>query len=100
MQRRTFPLFILLVCLLVACGGGPATPTSEQYFLDAKKNLATLDYEAALKNLDRLAKSAEGQPLAQQGTILRIALLAAMAEATSKMAEAYGDGARQPEPGL
>jgi hypothetical protein len=96
MQRRTLPLFVLSVCLLAACGES-ATPTADQYFLDAKKNLAALDYEAALKNLDRLAKSAEGQPLAQQATVLRIALLASMAEATSKMAAAYGDGAGQPD---
>lgn len=97
MQRRTLPMLVLLVCILVACGGGPTTPTAEQYFSDAKKNLATLDYEAALKNLDRLVKSAEGQPLAQQGTVLRTALLTSMAEASSKMAEAYGSGAGQPD---
>lgn len=96
-QRRTLPILFLLVCFLIACGGGPATPTAEQYFLDAKKNLTALDYDAALKNLDRLVKSAEGQPLAQQGNVLRIALLASMAEATTRMAEAYSTGAGQPD---
>lgn len=95
MQPRLFPPFGLALCLvLAACTSAP--PTGEQYFSDAKNNVATLDFESALKNLDRLIKSAGDQPIAQQGTVLRTALLTAMADGSKQMAEAYGAGAKQP----
>jgi hypothetical protein len=95
MQPRLFPPSLLALCLaLAACTSAP--PTSEQYFADAKSNVATLDFESALKNLDRLIKAAGNQPISQQGIVLRTALLAGMADAAKQMAEAYAAGAKQP----
>lgn len=96
MRRRLFSLLMMGVFLIGSgCSSGPATSGSEQYFTDAKSSLAKMDYDAALKNLDRLIKTTEGQPLGKQGAVLRTALLAAMADGTKQMAEAYGGGAGQ-----
>ena len=97
MTRRFWPFLILSIVLAwTGCSSGPSTSPTDQAVADIKANLASMDYEAALKNLDRLIKNAEGQPIAQQAIILRTALLTAMAEASKKMAEAYREGASQP----
>ena len=97
MQSRLFPSLVVSLCLVtLGCSGTPTTPSPEQYFADAKNNLASLDYGSALKNLDRLIKAAGDQPLGQQGTVLRTALLVAMAEASKQMAEAYVVGVKEP----
>ncbi len=97
-MRSRFTVFpVIGTCLLVwACTSAPPTPSTEQYFNDAKNNLNTMDYEVALKNLDRLIKSAGEQPFGQEGTVIRTVLLTAMAEGTRQMAEAYATGAKQP----
>jgi len=94
MRRRFSPLFLLGVFLLVSSCGPPPAPPAQQFFADAKNNLKAMDYDAALKNLDRLIAAAEGQPLGQQGVILRTALYTAVAEGTKRMAEAYDEGWR------
>lgn len=96
-MRFQLSAFLLLgMCVLLACTSAPPTPSAEQYFADAKSNLRTMDYGAALKNLDRLIKSAGEQPLGQQGITLRVLLQTAMAEAYKQMADAYALGAKQP----
>lgn len=94
MRRRLSLLFFLGVFLLISSCGPPPAPPAQQFFTDAKNNLRAMDYDAALKNLDKLIAAAEGQPLGQQGLIIRTALYAAVAEGTKKMAEAYGEGWR------
>ena len=82
MTRRFWPFLILgIVLVWSGCSSGPSTSPTEQSVADIKANLASMDYEAALKNLDRLIKNAEGQPIAQQAIILRTALLTAKAPA-------------------
>lgn len=100
-MRRLISLTLALgVFVLLGCSSGPGSaPGPELYYSDAKKNLVTLDYEAALKNLDRLVKSGEGQPLARQGAIVRTALLTAMAEGSKQMGDAYRDGSTEPAAG-
>jgi len=96
---RLFPFGFLVMgtfWLLSGCAGAPPTPTAQQYFNDVKNNLNSSDYDAALKNLDRLIKSAGEQPLGLQGTVLRAVLLTAMAEGSKQMAEAYAVGVKQP----
>ena len=94
MTRRFWPFFILGVALVWAgCSSQPTTPSTDQFVADVKANLSSMDYEAALKNLERLIKNAEGQPIAQQALILRTALLTSMAGATKTMAEAYREAA-------
>lgn len=95
-MRLLFTLLLLgLLSFASGCAGEPTPPAAEQFFADAKKNLAAMDHEAALKNLDRAIKAAEAPPLTQQCTIIRTALLTAMAEGTKQMGDAYRDGARQ-----
>src|SRR5574337_959150 len=97
MRSRLCCLFSLAFCLLlVGCTSAPPAPTPAQYFNDAKTNLRAMDYDAALKNLDRLIKSAGDQPLGQQGILLRAVLLTAMAEGNKQMADAFGIGVKQP----
>jgi len=97
MRTHRFPAFGIGVCLLLAgCGGEPPTPPTERYFADAKKNLDALDYDAALKNLDRLVKAAGDQPIGQQGFVVRTALLVALADGTKQMGDAYSTGMKQP----
>lgn len=87
---------LLLVCLLVpACSGEPSKPAALP-FTAAKENLTTLDYEAALKNLEKTIKAAADEPDGKQASIIRIALLTAMAQGSREMAEAYGTGVKQP----
>lgn len=96
MRSYLLSTFTLSLCLLPGCTGAPPTPTAELYFSDAKKNLTSLDYDAALKNLDRLVKAAGEQPLGQQGAVLRTALLVGLADGTKQMGDAYGSGIKQP----
>lgn len=87
---------LLFVCLLVlACSGESSKPAALPYAA-AKENLTTLDYDAALKNLEKTIKAAPDEPDGKEAAILRIALLTAMAESSRGMAEAYGIGVTQP----
>jgi tetratricopeptide (TPR) repeat protein len=81
--------------LLVACTSAPPPPAPEQYFGDARANLATMDFEAALRNLSRAIQVAGEQPVGQQAAVLRAALLTAMADASKQFAEACTAGAKQ-----
>jgi hypothetical protein len=83
------------VFLLFSSCGPPPAPPAQQFFTDAKNNLQAMDYDAALKNLDRLIEAAGEEPLGKQGVILRTALYTAMADATKSMAEAYDEGWRK-----
>jgi len=94
-MRRRFSLLVLLgAFLLISSCGPPPAPPAQQFFTDAKNNLQAMDYDAALKNLDRLIEAAGEQPMGQQGVILRTALLAAMADGSKMMAEAFAEGWR------
>ncbi|MBI1750202.1 MAG: hypothetical protein HY234_01765 [Acidobacteria bacterium] len=87
---------VLLVCLFVlACSGEPSKPAALP-FTAAKENLATLDYEAALKNLDKTIKAAPDEPDGKEAVVIRIALLTSMAQGSREMAQAYGVGVKQP----
>lgn len=94
MLSRIFVSSVGGFCLFLA-GCAPPTPTTQQYFNDAKKNLASMDYDAALTNLDRLTKAAGNEPLGQQAAVLRTALLLALANGTREMADAYGTGMKE-----
>ncbi len=97
MQARLLYFLGVATCLLLlGCGGAPPTPSAQQYFSDAKTNLATSDFAAALKNLDRSIKSAGEQPVGRQAGVLRVVLLTALAEGSKQMAEAYGAGVKEP----
>lgn len=96
MPARLLPCLGLIVCLLLlACSGAPTTPSAERYFSDAKNNLATSDFDTALKNLDRSIKTAGDQPVGQ-ASVLRVVLLTALTEGSKHMAEVYGTGLKEP----
>ncbi len=99
MPGRTLHSLGITVCclLLLACTGAPPTPSAQQYFIDAKNNLAAADFDTALKNLDRSIKTAGEQPVGQQASVLRAVLLTALAGGSKEMAEAYGTGVKEPE---
>lgn len=96
-MRRTLFLVPILAwgASCTACTSTPPPPTAEQYLADGNTNLAAQDYETALKNLDHMIQSAGDKPLAQQGRVLRIAILTAMADAKKEMAEAYELGRKE-----
>ncbi|HXY01644.1 MAG TPA: hypothetical protein VEI54_12045 [Candidatus Limnocylindrales bacterium] len=91
-------LFVLLVLsvLLVACSSTPPTSISERQLGDAKNNLKSSDFKAALDNLSNAIKSAKNDSLRQQALVLRVALVTALADANEQLAEAYYTGAKQP----
>lgn len=89
-------LGVAIYLLLLACGGASPTPSAQQYFSDAKTNLAASDFDAALKNLDRSIKSAGEQPVGRQAGVLRIVLLTGLTEGSKQMAEAYAAGLKEP----
>ena len=96
MPHRFLPPLLLATCLLsLECSCSPATTPSEQYFADVKSNLAALDYNTALKNLDRLIQAAGDQPLGEEGKVLRAALLTALADGSKHMAETYEAGLKE-----
>lgn len=90
-----FFLFALSV-FLVACSSAPRVSPSAQHFTDAKNNLQSSDFKAALENLDATIKSTTDDSVRQQASLLRVALLTAFADADQQMAEAYHVGAKQP----
>ncbi|HTZ47282.1 MAG TPA: hypothetical protein VMH20_06805 [Verrucomicrobiae bacterium] len=85
-----------LCILLFACSSAPPTPPSARHFADAKNNLAASDYKAALENLDATIKATTDETVRQQASLLRVALLTALADADQQIAEAYHVGAKQP----
>jgi len=97
MLRRPW-LFLVcsFVLLLFACSSGPPTPPSARRFADAKNNLQASDFKAALENLDATIKTTADDNLRQQASLIRVALLTALADADQQMAEAYHVGAKQP----
>lgn len=97
MQHRLLPSLVIgISVLLAACSSGPPASPGEKELADAKNSLKSSDFNAALSNLDSAIKSAGDQPPGQQAAVLRVALLAALADGGNQMAEAYGLGAKEP----
>ena len=98
MTQRPPRMFVLLVlCVfLAACSSTPPTTLGERQFGDAKNNLKSSDFKAALDNLNSAIKSTNDEALRQQAFVLRVALVTALANANEQMAEAYYNGAKQP----
>lgn len=97
MRFALFPILALGLCaVLCGCTAAPPAPTPEQHLADVKNNLSRMEYDIALKNLDRLVKAAGDQPLGQQGRVLNVAVLTALAEGHKRMAEAFEEGRKQP----
>lgn len=92
---RMFVLLVLSV-LLAACSSTPPTTLGERQFGDAKNNLKSSDFKAALENLNNSIKSTNSDAARQQALLLRVALVTALADANEQMAEAYYVGSKQP----
>ncbi len=92
--RLFVPLALSL--LLFACSNAPRVSTTEQQFIDAKNNLNSSDFKAALDNLNGTIKFTSNEAQRQQALLLRVALVTALADADEQMAEAYHLGAKQP----
>jgi hypothetical protein len=97
MPHRQWPfLFIAISVLLLACSSAPPTSESDKALADARNNLKLSDFDGASNNLDKAIKSAHDESSRQPALVLRIALVTALANANSQMAEAYYTGAKQP----
>jgi hypothetical protein len=97
MPHRQWPfLFIAISVLLLACSSAPPTSESDKALADARSNLKVSDFDGASNNLDKAIKSAHDESSRQPALVLRIALVTALANANSQMAEAYYTGAKQP----
>lgn len=97
MPHRQWPfLFIAISVLLLACSSAPPTSESDKALADARSNLKLSDFDGASNNLDKAIKSAHDESSRQPALVLRIALVTALANANSQMAEAYYTGAKQP----
>jgi hypothetical protein len=99
MRSRFLFVLVVILCLTLSACSSPPPPTGDNYFADAKNNLEAMDYDSALRNLERAISAAGEQPQGQQATLVRIALLTAMADGANKMADAYETGRRQPVAG-
>jgi len=95
LQRFLQCLTLVFPVFLFACGT-PQTALDVRHFADAKNNFIASDFKAALDNLDGTIKTTNNPALRQQATVLRIALVTALADANQQMAEAYHVGAKQP----
>lgn len=82
--------------LLFACSGKPKVSLSEQQLGDAKNNLRSSDFKAALNNLNGAIKNANNDAVRQQALLLRVALVTALADSNEQMAQAYKAGAKMP----
>ena len=87
-------LVIAFPLLLFACSSGPTIDV--QHFADAKSNLQSSDFKGALINLDIAIKTTNDENLRQQASVIRVALITAMADAYQEMGEAYRVGAKEP----
>lgn len=97
MRVRFFPLWMAMVVVIaVACSSGPRKSAGEQHLEYAQTNLARMEFSNALTNLEQLVKNAGESPLGDQGKIMRVLLLTAMADGSKRMAEAYDQGSKQP----
>ena len=97
MLRRIFPLALLASSLLfIACSSGPTVSIDVQHFNDAKANLRASDFKAALTNLDITIKTTADTNLRQQASVIRVALVTALADAYQQIGEAYQIGAHEP----
>jgi hypothetical protein len=97
MPHRPWPFLLSAICVLsLACSCAPPVSQSDKAFTDARNNLKFSDFDGALNNLDKVAKSAKDESVRQQALVLRIAVVTALAEADRQVAEAYYTGAQQP----
>jgi len=97
MLRRFFPFSLLAFSLVFfGCSGGPTVSTDIQHFNDAKANLQASDFKAALTNLDITIKTTNDANLRQQASVVRVALITALADAYQQIGEAYQVGAHEP----
>ncbi len=97
MPHRPWPILILATpVLLLACSSSPTTANKNVPLIDARASFKASDFDAALRNLDKAIKFAPDDAARQQATVLRIALVTALADANKQMAEAYSTGAKQP----
>jgi hypothetical protein len=93
------PRFCFLLAfsvVLFACSGAPKVSLSEQQFGDAKNNLKSSDFKAALNNLNGAIKNANNDAQRQRAQLLRVALVTALANSNEQMAEAYKAGSKMP----
>ena len=98
MPHRPWPILaaIAICLLLLACSSAPPTSQSDTSFTDARNNFKASDFEAALRNLDKVIKGSSDESQRQQAIVLRTVLVTALADANKQMAEAYYIGAKTP----
>jgi hypothetical protein len=97
MRHRPRFLFLLVFFLfLFACSNDQKVASGEQQFADAKNNLKSSDFKAALDNLNATIKVTSDDAVRQEALVLRVALVTALADADERMAELYQTGAKQP----
>jgi len=97
MLCRPWPLLAISVSLLLfGCSNTPTSSSEAQHFTDAKNNLKSSDFKAALSNLDITIKTTNDEAVRREASVIRVALITAMADADQQLAEAYHIGAREP----
>jgi hypothetical protein len=97
MLRRPKLLFLLAFSIfLLACSNDQKVASGEQQFADAKNNLQSSDFKAALDNLNATIKVTSDDTVRREAVLLRVALVTALADANKQMAEAYQTGAKAP----
>jgi len=96
LHRPKFFFLLIFSVFLFACSSDQKVATGEQQFADAKNNLKSSDFRAALDNLNATIKVTTNDAVRQEALLLHVALVTALADADEQMAEAYHTGAKQP----
>jgi len=97
MRLRPLAVVVAILCFILAsCSSGPTVSEGDQHFLDAKNNLKSSDFKAAFTNLSATINSTTNPAVKQEASVLRVALVTALAAANKEMGEAYQLGAKMP----
>lgn len=96
LHRQKLLLLLAFSLFLFACSNDQKVTSGEQQFADAKNNLKSSDFKAALDNLNATIKVTSNDAERQEALILRVALVTALADADQQMAEVYKTGAKAP----
>ena len=95
MSHRLWSFLVVMISLMLAACSESVSPGVE-HFAHAKTNLQTSDFTAAVNNLDLTIKNTNDESLKTEATLIRVALITAMADADQQMVAAYQEGAKQP----
>jgi hypothetical protein len=89
--HRLLPFLTFVFSVFLFACGAPQTAMDVRHFADAKNNFIASDFKAGLENLDGTIKTTTNDALRQEATVLRVALVTALADDKLSHKSATGD---------